>query len=145
MDQNPRRMPSEGLTSSPSLSTQSLYNQRQNQEEQQPSGCQMRIPEDIDSALRFTPLTSIVPVSASKTLEFTINADRFPVLNVLPSLNFTCLYPTKLSLNPEEQRRTDEYFDVFNQNAQNPAEQSFQKGEFRNTVNLLNQIDDRTL
>jgi hypothetical protein len=67
------------------------------------------------------------------------------VLNALPSLHFACLYDTKLTVNPDEERRTQEYFDVLNRSAQNKMESAFQREEFRNTVNLLNQFDDRNL
>jgi hypothetical protein len=71
--------------------------------------------------------------------------DLFLVLNALPSLHFTCLYDTKLTLNPDEERRTQEYFDILNRNAQNQMESAFQREEFRNTVSLLSQVDDRHL
>ena len=65
------------------------------------------------------------------------------MLNALPSLQFTCLYPTKLILNPDEERRAHEYFDMLGRTPQNQAEEIFQREEFRQTVNLLNQVDDR--
>lgn len=72
-------------------------------------------------------------------------SDLLLVLNALPPLHFACLYDTKLTFNPDEERRTQEYFDVLNRNGQNQMESAFQREEFRNTVNLLNQFDDRNL
>jgi hypothetical protein len=64
MDQKPRGMPYEGLmsSSSHSLVAQSLSNN------QQPQRQTMAV-EDADSALRFTPLTSVVPVSGGTPLD----------------------------------------------------------------------------
>lgn len=64
MDQKPHGMPLEGLMSfsSRSLGTQSLSNNQQLPH-------QTTTPEDVDSALRFTPLTSVVPVSGGTSLD----------------------------------------------------------------------------
>jgi len=48
-------------------------------------------------------------------------------------------------MNPDQQQRTQGYFDVLNRNPQNDAEAAFQKEEFRNVVSLLEQVDDRHL
>jgi hypothetical protein len=48
-------------------------------------------------------------------------------------------------MNPDQQQRTQGYFDVLNRNPQNNAEAAFQKEEFRNVVSLLKQVDDRHL
>ena len=48
-------------------------------------------------------------------------------------------------MHPEQERRTQEYFNLMNRGAQTQAEEAFQREEFRNTLNLLNQVDDRHL
>jgi hypothetical protein len=67
------------------------------------------------------------------------------VLNALPSLHFACLYPTKLNVNPEEERQTQDYFAMLNRNPQNQVEEAFQQKEFQDTVSRLKQVDDRQL
>lgn len=74
-----------------------------------------------------------------------VDVDAILVLNALPSLHFSCLYPTKLTLNPDEEGRTREYFDMMNRNPRNKAEETFQQEQFRQTVKLLNQVDDRNM
>jgi hypothetical protein len=63
MDQKSYGMQLEGSmsSSSHSLVAQSLSNNQQQH--------QTMIPEDVDSALRFTPLTSVVPVSGGTSLD----------------------------------------------------------------------------
>lgn len=103
-------------------------------------------PEDVDGALRYSPLTSVVPVSGGKISFF---QEKFLiqllVLNTLPLPHFTHYFPTRLEVNPEQQQRTQEYFNLMNRDANTPAETNFQRDEFRNTVHLINQIDDRQL
>jgi hypothetical protein len=74
-----------------------------------------------------------------------VNVDVAIVLNALPSLQFSCFYPTTLTVNPDEERRTREYFDILNRNPQNQSEEMFQQEEFRQTVQLINQVDDRNM
>jgi hypothetical protein len=64
MDQKPHGIPLEGSMSfsSRSLVAPSLSNNQQLQR-------QTSTPEDVDSALRFTPLTSVVPVSGGTSLD----------------------------------------------------------------------------
>jgi len=64
MNQKPRGMPlgDSMSSSSHSLVAQSLSNNQQRQP-------QTTTPEDVDSALRFTPLTSVVPVSGGTSFD----------------------------------------------------------------------------
>jgi hypothetical protein len=64
------------------------------------------------------------------------------VAKVLPSPHVTYTYPTPLLTNPDQ---TQAYFDLMNRGAQNQAEHVFQQEEFRNTLHLLNQVEDRHL
>jgi hypothetical protein len=72
-------------------------------------------------------------------------ANFFSVLTALPSLHFACLYDTKLTVNPDEERQTQEYFHLLNRSARDQIESAFQREEFQNTVTLLNQVNDRDL
>jgi hypothetical protein len=68
-----------------------------------------------------------------------------PVLNALPAFHFACLHPSSLTISADEARRTDEYFSFLDRTPQNPQEDAFQQEAFTNTLDMLNQIDDRQL
>jgi hypothetical protein len=64
------------------------------------------------------------------------------VSKVLPSPHVAYTYPTPLLTNSDQ---TQVYFDLMNRGSKSQAEQIFQREEFRNAVQLLNQVDDRHL
>lgn len=72
------------------------------------------------------------------------NANLFAIVSkLLPSPHVAYTYPTPLLTNPDE---TQAYFDLMDRGPKtNQAEQHFQREEFKNIVQLLNQNDDRHL
>lgn len=106
------------------------------------------VPEDVDGALQFTPLTSCVPASGGKFPHVPIHktANMNAVLNVLPPPHFACLdSANNLTLSSEQERQLNDYFSVLNRGPQNAAEDAFQREQFKQTIDLLNQVDDRHL
>jgi hypothetical protein len=103
-------------------------------------------PTDINGALRYTPMTSVVPPTGGKnsflksgTLLMTT------VLQVIPPPQFAYSFPTEFPLNPETEAQLQQYFDLMGRNAFTPQERDFQLEEMRNILNLVNQVDDRNM
>jgi hypothetical protein len=138
MDQSLHQICPEGIAPSHQLAPQSLS-------QQQNPLRQFKAPNDVDGALRLTPLTSVIPASGGKSSRVEQEVNFLVALNVLSSPKFACVYSSKLTVNPDQENRTQEYFKMLNVYPRSPTEEAFQREEFRNTVSLLNQVDDRHL
>lgn len=100
-------------------------------------------PEDVDGALRYSPLTSVVPVSGGKTSFLLVKSlISLLVLDTLPLPQFTPNFPTRLAPNQEQQQRTSEYLSLMNRRAQSSTELALQKDELENTLNLIGKVED---
>src|SRR5947207_11757302 len=94
-------------------------------------------PEDVDGALRYSPLTSVVPVSGGKTLSASLPAKSLIsllVLDTLPLPQFIPNFTTRLAPDQEQQQRTCEYLSLMNRRAQSSTELALQKEELENTL-----------
>lgn len=149
MDQDSRRRPSEGTFSSTYAFAH--QNSPRNLSSLQPSSngvMEIVTPEDVDSALRYTPLSSVVPISGGicpflQKWRQLLLIYVWTVLKVLPSPQVAWFYPSTLVPNPDQETRTQGYFDLMNRTPQNHVQEAFQREEFRNMINLLNQVDTR--
>lgn len=66
-------------------------------------------------------------------------------LNVLQSPRFAHVFPTMLTLAPDDDSGVQEYFGTMDRSPNNQAEEVFARREFEKTVNILNQVDCRQL